>query len=108
MNYWIFVCLAAISLQAAEPLTTSLPQAIFPIDHTRRTSDIVQAYDLLRKDKPTLKIALRTSSGAIYANVTELSAASGGTLLFVKNLSQQGSKYTILPVEEVAEINYSN
>jgi hypothetical protein len=101
----ILACLAAISLQAAEPV---LPKAIFPIDHTRRTSDFVQAYDLLRKDKPTLKITLRTSSGAVFANVTELTAASGGTLLFVKNLSQQGSKYTILPVEEVAEINYSN
>jgi hypothetical protein len=104
----IFAYLFAISLQAGDVVNTVLPQAIFPIDHKHRTSDIVQAYDLLRKDKPTLKIALRTSGGVIFANVTELSAASGGTLLFVKNLSQQGAKYTILPVEEVAEINYSN
>lgn len=99
----ILACVAAISLQATE-----LPKAIFPIDHLHRTADIVQAYDLLKRDKPTLKITLRTTTGAVYANVTELTAASGGTLLFVKNLSQQGSKYTILPIEEVAEINYSN
>jgi hypothetical protein len=105
---WIFICLATSILHAEEPLISSLPKAIFPIDHVRRTSDIVQAYEVLKKDKPTLKIALRTTSGAIHANVTELVAAAGGTLLFVKNLSQQGSKYTILPVEEVAEINYSN
>ncbi len=108
MKHWIFICFAAISLQAEETPSIPLPKAIFPIDHTRRTADMFQAYDVLKKDKPTLKIALRTTSGAIYANVTELMAASGGTLLFVKNLSQQGSKYTILPVEEIAEINYSN
>ena len=65
-------------------------------------------YELLKKDKPTLKISLRTTAGVIYTNISELTAASGGTLLFVKNISQQGSKYTVLPVEEVAEINYSS
>ncbi len=103
MKLYLLACLTAMSLHATE-----LPKAIFPIDHKQRTADIVQAYELLKKDKPTLKIALRTTAGAIYANVSELTSASGGTLLFVKNISQQGSKYTILPVEEVAEINYSN
>jgi hypothetical protein len=104
MKVLLFLCLAVFALHADE----ALPKAIFPIDHKNRSSDILQAYELLRKDKPTLKITLRTSAGTVYANVTELTAASGGTLLFVKNLSQQGAKYTILPVEEVAEINYSN
>jgi UDP-N-acetylenolpyruvoylglucosamine reductase len=109
----LLVSLIATSLYAEETsiidsLNQILPKTVFSIDHKHRTKDIIQAYDLLKREKPTLKVALRTTEGSFFENVTELTAASGGTLLFVKNLSKHGSKYTILPVEEIAEINYSN
>jgi hypothetical protein len=116
------ILLLAAALNAQEPAPTppapTLPAApmvssmsdsksFMMIDPKVRANDYVQAFDLLRRDKPTLKIVLRTSSGMTYFNVTDLSITHGGTLFLVKFLSNQGSKTQILPVEEIVELAYS-
>lgn len=76
------------------------------IDSKARAGDYVQAFDFLRKDKPTLRITLRTTD-TLFSGITDLTAASGGTLLMVKVPSNQGYKTVIVPVEQILEINYS-
>jgi hypothetical protein len=78
-------------------------KSIIVVDPKARSSDYVQVFDLLRKDKPTLKINVRTS-GAAISNVTDISATQGGTLLLLR---VAGSKYQIVPVEQIEEIGYS-
>lgn len=80
-------------------------RSFLTIDPKNRSNDYVQAYEILRKDKPTLKIGLKTASG-IFSNVTDISASQNGTLLFVKTLSNQGTKLVIVPIEEILEIAY--
>lgn len=101
----------AVFAQEAPPAavaatTTTTNKSVMIIDPKARANDFVQAFDLLRKDKPTLKIGVRTSSGMVM-NVTDITAAPGGTLLWIRVLSNQGTKIQVVPVEEMMEINYS-
>ena len=76
------------------------------IDPKSRAHDYAQAFELLRREKPTLKINIQTSNG-ILANVAELSSADNGTLMLVKVPFSQGTKYQIIPIEDIKEIAYS-
>lgn len=125
MKYAIIVLFAA-SLTAQEaPPTAPLPQmpaaqpaapvvsamtstdkSVIVIDPKTRAADYAQAFDFLRRDKPSLKINIATSN-ALFSNVTELSVTKGGTLLFLKFLSNQGTKTHVVPVEDIMEISYS-
>lgn len=112
----IFFLAASLSAQEAPPTPPTPPavsampnsRSVIVLDPKVRASDYIQAFDYLRKDKPTLKIVILTTSGVIYYNVTDLSITKGGTLFLVKFLSNQGSKTQILPVEEIVEIAYSS
>lgn len=87
------------------PLTSnSQSRSMIVIDPKVRSEDYVKAFDLLHKDKPTLKISIHTHEGNLN-NVTDVT--SGGTLLIIKTLSNQGIKTQIVPVEEIVEITYS-
>lgn len=123
---YAMISLFAVSLAAQEaPPAAPLPQmpaaqstapavstmsfsdkSVIVIDPKTRAADYAQAFDFLRRDKPSLKINVLTSS-AIFSNVTEISATKGGTLLFIKFLSNQGTKTHVIPVEEIREISYS-
>lgn len=94
----------AASIAAAK---TSQPGSFFVIDPKTRATDYVQAFDFLRKDKPTLKIRILLSNGQELSQVTDLSTTHGGSLLLAKYLSNQGTKYQIIPVEELGELSYS-
>lgn len=89
------------------PALTEGCRTYFSIDPKNRSADIVQAFDHLRKDKPTLKIMIKTSSGAILTNVSEITASTGGTLLFVRVPSNQGARIQVIPTDEFEEIAYS-
>lgn len=81
-------------------------RTLYSIDPKNRSADWVQAFDELHKDKPTLKIMIKTTNGIILSNISEIDASSNGSLLFVKLPSNQGVKTQVIPVEDVAEVNY--
>lgn len=76
------------------------------IEPKSRAKDYAQAFELLRKDKPSQKINIQTSSGTL-ANVAELTPAENGTLMLIKVPFTQGTKYLIVPIEDIKEISYS-
>lgn len=76
------------------------------IDPKMRAQDYTQAFELLRREKPTLKINIQTSSGLI-GNVSELTVSDNGTLLMLKVPFSQGTKYQIVAIEDIKEISYS-
>jgi len=120
MNTSLLFLLAMSSLSAQETRPVEKPpsaataiatipdtdKSVLFIEPKNRASDYVQAFELLRKDKPILKVALRTTGGSTL-NISELTASSNGTLLFVKVAGNSGSKYLIIPIEEIMEIAYS-
>ncbi len=113
MKYLFFLLFAQMLLAQdttkippAAPISSTESKSILTIDPKARANDYVQAFDLLRKDKPSLKMIVRTTN-TLFTGVTDLSVSSGGTLLFVKILSNQGIQTQIVPVEQILEINYS-
>ncbi len=104
---------ALVAQEAAKPATPPATVAavidnksVMIIDPKARTNDYVQSFDFLRKDKPTLKIMVRTTQ-SIIMGVTDVTASASGTLLMIKTLSNQGTKTQFVPVEQIMEINYS-
>jgi|GEM_PF-1711194 len=112
--------LAALLLAAQEPAApeknAAPPSAVAAavqeahssmiIEPKARAQDYTQAFELLRRERPSLKINIQTSSG-LLANVAELSSADNGTLMLIKIPFSQGSKYLIVPIEDIKEISYS-
>lgn len=90
--------------KAPEPPSYAL-KAEMHIDPKTRASDWVEAFQMLKNDKPTFKISLR--AGTLYQNLIDLTASASGTLLYVKLVSNHGSKTVIVPTEQVEEITYS-
>jgi hypothetical protein len=117
MKWLLFCSVATVSLIAEETSHEKPPGAvataslgdktIFSIDPKGRAADWAQIFDLLRKDKPTLKIQVRTASGGTFLNVAEITPAANGTLLFLRIPSNQGSKLQAVPVDEIIEVGYS-
>ena len=81
-------------------------KTLMMIDPKDRAKDYLYAFDLLKKDKPSLKMMIRTPH-ATYNNISELVLSPQGTLIIIKNLSNQGSKIQIIPIEDMVEVNYS-
>ena len=116
MSYPLLLVAALLAAQEpakAEKVTPAPAAAIamesrssLIIEPKSRALDYVQAFELLRREKPTLKINIQTSSGTL-ANVVELSSADNGTLMLVKIPFTQGTKYQIVPIEDIKEIAYS-
>lgn len=112
MRIFLFPLLVLFSLfseeKKAPPPTVAIDanaKSLLFIEAKMRTNDFVHAFELLKKEKPTAKIALHTAAG-ILQGVYEISSAPEGTLLLVKLMTSQGSKRVIIPIEQMKEIGY--
>ncbi|OGN56698.1 MAG: hypothetical protein A3D96_06155 [Chlamydiae bacterium RIFCSPHIGHO2_12_FULL_44_59] len=117
-TFWICLSLATTSfaeekpqepvkeLEGAAIAIHSPNSSVIIIDPKARAKDIAQAFSALRKEKPTTKVILQTMDSSLYG-VTDIKPTEGGTLLFIKVLSNQGATMHIVPVEQVMEIHYS-
>lgn len=107
----LVLCLPILSIFAQEradlhaAIETSA-KSVIVIDPKTRSTDIAQAFEFLRKDKPSQKIMMRTSNGNLM-NIVDVSPSTGSTLLLIKVNSNQGTRPHFLPVEQVMEITYS-
>jgi hypothetical protein len=97
--------LATTALPPQEPVPPTDSRLSIAIQPKMRADDLIKAFELLKKEKPTSKISLRTPGG-ILTNITDMSALPNGTLIVVKFTSQQGSKIQFLLIEEIQEIFY--
>ena len=92
--------------EASDMAASMGAKSVIVIEPKMRATDFAQAFDFLRKDKPSQKIVVQTENGMLV-NVTEVTPSSGGTLLFIKMLSNQGVRTSIIPIEKIMEITYS-
>lgn len=97
---------AATPLNQSAAALDSSSKSVMLIDPKARASDFAQAFDFMRKDRPTQKIMIRTTTSELM-NVTDITPSSAGTLLLVKTLSSQGVRTTIVPIEQILGVSYS-
>ena len=88
-------------------LLHSTGRSTLVIEAKARADDIVKSYDLLKREKPTLRISAHTYSGVVLSNITEITAMPNGTLLLFRTSSTQGVKNTFVPVDDVIDLFYS-
>lgn len=111
--FFLPLALAAQETSQQQPTTPpsaivqSISRSTVAIDAKARSEDILKAYDLLKREKPTLKISARTYSGQILSNVVDITAMPNGTLLLFRTSSAQGIKNQFISVDDVIELFYS-
>ena len=117
-SFGIFLLLVPFALHAQETPSPSVPAEQSVLSHSGvrstilieakgRSDDIVKAYDLLKKEKPTLRISAHTYSGAPLSNIIEIIAMPNGTLLLFRISSTQGVKNVFVSVDDVIDLFYS-
>lgn len=84
------------------PAMKSSMSSYMSIDPAFRAADLKEAFDLLRRETTSNKIALNLSNGEQITNMVEFTPTQNGTLIIVKYNSLQGVKELIVPIENIS------
>lgn len=76
------------------------------IDPKMRSLDYLQAYDALRKEKPSNKICITLLDGSVFSNIIEMQQMTNNTLFLVRYNSPQGVKLQAIELELIQSIGY--
>lgn len=76
------------------------------IDPAMRATDYQQAYEALRKEKPSNKVCLTLLNGAMLTNIIEMQKMASGTLFLIRYNSPQGIKIQAVELESIEGIGY--
>jgi hypothetical protein len=110
LSIMIPMALAAQESPPSAMQTAALPtntRSVLVMEAKARAEDILKAYDLLKKEKPTLKISAKTYSGQVLSNIVDIIAMPNGTMLLFRLSSTQGLKNQMISVDDILELFYS-
>lgn len=71
-----------------------------------RADDLVQAFEMFKKEKPTFRIAARLSNGSTLSDILELTAMPNGTLFIAKTSTSMGQKSQIISVDDIVDFYF--
>ena len=95
------ILLAGESLLTAQNKNNTLM-----LDPTMRALDYQQAYDTLRKEKPSNKVCITLLNGSILSNIIEMQKMTNSTLFLIRYNSPQGIKIQAVELEFIEGIGY--
>lgn len=100
-----------LSILCTAAALTSLPQeemlnSYMLITPQSRAADYLQAFEILRKEKTAGKVFFQLKDGSTLTNLIEISALPNSTLLLCRYNSNQGIKFQVIKVEEIATLSY--
>ncbi len=76
------------------------------IDPTLRALDYQQAYETLRKEKPSNKVCITLLDGLVLSNIIEMQKMSNSTLFLIRYNTPQGIKIQAVELETILGIGY--
>ena len=76
------------------------------IDPTMRALDYQQAFETLRKEKPSNKVCISLLNGSTLSNIIEMQKMSSSTLFLIRYNSPQGIKIQVVELESIIGIGY--
>ncbi len=79
-------------------------QAMLTIDAKSRLQDLLQAYDLLKKERGSPKVFLVLKNGEKLSPIVELTAMNNQTLLLVRYGTGQGTQLRVLAIEDLDSV----
>lgn len=104
----ILTSLDILSLNAEEVHKQTLNQAknSLIIDPKMRALDYQQAYETLRKEKPSNKVCVTLMNGLVFSNIIEMQRMANSTLFLIRYNSPQGIKIQAVELELIQSIGY--
>jgi hypothetical protein len=87
-------------------LSRPMGRSTILIEAKARAEDIMKAYDMMKKEKPTLRIAAHTENGPVLANIVDITIMPNGTWLLFRLSSSQGTKNQFVSVDDVIDLYY--
>jgi len=76
------------------------------IDPTMRALDYQQAYEVLKKEKPSNKVCITLLNGSTLSNIIEMQKMASSTLFLIRYNSPQGIKVQAVELESIVGIGY--
>jgi hypothetical protein len=76
------------------------------IDPTLRALDYQQAFEALRKEKPSHKVCVSLENGTVFSHIIEMQRMTNGTLFLLRYNSPQGIKLQVVELESIINIGY--
>lgn len=86
--------------------SSQLPQrSIMIVQSKEKAADLINAFELLKKEKPSTKIFFKLYSGKTITNIIDVSMLDNGTLILFKVPTSQGTKSIVVATEDIEEIS---
>lgn len=70
-----------------------------------RAKDLKAAFEYLKKEKIPNRVMYKLRSGESLSGISEVTVLPGGTMLIFKLMTPAGTKFRVIPVEDVESIN---
>ena len=70
-----------------------------------RAKDLKAAFEYLKKEKVPNRVTYQLRSGEKLHGISEVTVLPGGTMLIFKLMTPAGTKFRVIPVEDIASIN---
>jgi hypothetical protein len=82
------------------------PRNSLIIDPKMRALDYQQAFETLRKEKPSNKVCITLMNGSIFSHIIEMQKMANSTLFLIRYNSPQGIKVQAVELELIKSIGY--
>ena len=90
------------------PLPTDKQQqrSIMIIEPKARAEDFIKSFEMLKKDKPSSRIYYKLFNNQTINNIIDINMLDNGTLILFKIATTQGTKFLIVPTEDIESIGH--
>ncbi|OGN59713.1 MAG: hypothetical protein A3F40_04585 [Chlamydiae bacterium RIFCSPHIGHO2_12_FULL_27_8] len=94
----------AVSQNTIKALTDSTNKSIMIIDIDKRTQDIINVFNNLKKEFSYAQISIKLYDGTILTNISDITPAQDGTMIILKQNTNQGTKQFAFFTEDIKGI----
>ncbi len=82
-------------------LMDAVPRSFIQLTAKERSSDYIEAFNMLKREKGTDKVFFHLIDGSSISGIVEVSPTSQNTLLFLRYNSPQGVQVRVVPLETI-------
>lgn len=88
----------------APMLMQAAPRSFLQLTAKERSTDYIEAFNLLKKEKGTDKVVFHFLDGSTISGIVDIQPTSQNTLLFFRYNSNAGVQIKVMPLETIVGI----
>jgi hypothetical protein len=93
-------------IEALSQMHESGGRSTMIIDPKARATDYVKAWQMLKQEKSTSKVAFTLAGGKRIANVIEMTPMPGDTLIVFRYSTPQGVRFQVVAIEDILGVSH--